>query len=54
MMAFMISDIKVDRYIAIYFEVYGEKIDKVRARDELTSLICLLEAVYQHNNKNNK
>jgi len=46
-----ISDQKVEQYIALYLKKYGKNIDKVRARDELTSLVCLLEAVYQHVNK---
>lgn len=39
--------------MAIYLEEYGRPIDKAQARIELTSLVCLMEAVYQHNNKNN-
>ena len=46
-----ISDLKVEQYIALYLKKYGDVIDKARARNELTSLICLLEAVYKHNNK---
>ena len=49
-----ISDAKVEEYMNLYFQKYGVSIDKARARDELTSLACLLEAVYKHINKNNK
>lgn len=45
-----ISDEKVEQYITLCFKKYGVVIDKARARDELTPLICLLEAVYKHNN----
>lgn len=48
-----ISDEKVEQYIALYLKKYGQSIDKVRAKDELTSLVCLLEAVYQHINLTN-
>jgi hypothetical protein len=49
-----ISDKKVEEYQILYFKKYGKDIDKAHARDELTSLVCLLEAVYKHINKNNK
>ena len=48
-----ISDQQVEKYRAIYVEVYGEEIDKARARDELTALVCMLDAVNKFNNKNN-
>jgi len=48
-----ISDKHVKKYIAIYLEEHGRLIDKAQARDELTALICLLEAVYKHANKIN-
>lgn len=48
-----ISDQQVEKYMAIYVEQYGQKIDKARARAELTSLVCMLEAVYKFNNKIN-
>ena len=49
-----ISDERVREYIDLYLKKYGKDIDKARARDELTSLVCLLEAVYKHINKDNK
>jgi len=48
-----INDTKVEKYQDLYFKKYGKSIDKARARDELTSFICLLEAVYKHINKEN-
>lgn len=47
-----ISDEKVEKYQAIYLEKYGKPIDKSLARDELTSLVCLMEAVRRHCEKN--
>ena len=46
-----ISDERVEEYMLLYFKKYGKAIDKARARDELTSLVCLLEAVYKNINK---
>ena len=48
-----ISEEQIEKYITIYFEEYGREIDKAQARAELTSLVCLMEAVYKHNNKIN-
>lgn len=48
-----ISDEQVDKYIAVYIEVYGKTIERAQARAELTSLVCLMEAVYKFNNKIN-
>lgn len=48
-----ISDTKVEEYQTLYFKKYGESIDRARARNELTSLVCLLEAVYKNINKIN-
>lgn len=48
-----ISDKKVEEYQILYLKKYGKSIDKSHARDELTSLVCLLEAVYKHVNKDN-
>ena len=48
-----ISDEKVEEYMVLYFEEHGRSIDKAQARTELTSLVCLLEAVYKFNNKIN-
>lgn len=44
---------QVEKYMALYFEEYGRPIDKVNAQKELTALVCMLNAVYQHINKNN-
>ena len=40
--------------MTLYLKKYRKSIDKARARDELTSLVCLLEAVYKYVNKDNK
>ena len=48
-----ITEEQVEKYIVLYVEEYGQEIDKARARDELTSLVCLLNAVYKFNNKQN-
>ena len=48
-----VSEVRVEEYQKIYFEEYGKQIDKVRARAELTALVCLLEAVNQFNNQEN-
>lgn len=48
-----INEIKVEEYQVLYFKKYGKSIDKARARDELTSLVCLLDAVYKNINKYN-
>jgi hypothetical protein len=48
-----ITDEQVEKYIALYFLEYGKVIDKAKAREELTALVCMLNAVYQHQNKEN-
>lgn len=48
-----IDEKQVDKYIAIYLEEYGKVIDKTHARVELTKLVCYLEAIYKHINKQN-
>jgi len=48
-----ISEEKVGQYMALYFKKYGKRIDKAQALKELVALICLMEAIYKHNNKNN-
>ena len=40
-----ISQEKVEKYRAIYQRIYGRSIEKGRARDELTALVCLMNAV---------
>jgi len=40
-----ISDEKVEKYQELYFLKYRKSIDKARARDELTSFVCLLEDI---------
>lgn len=47
-----ISEEQVEKYIAVYFEVYGKTIEKAQARIELTALVCMLNAVYRHINTN--
>ena len=48
-----ISEEKIIKYMELYFKKYNKHIDKAQALTELTSLVCLLEAVYKHiNNKN--
>jgi hypothetical protein len=51
-----ISEDQVEKYITIYVEQYGKTIDKARARNELTALVCMLNAVNRHiiNNDKNK
>jgi hypothetical protein len=48
-----INDEQVKKYMILYLQKYGKDINKARARDELTSLVCLLDAVYKQLNKNN-
>ena len=48
-----ISDTKVEQYMILYFKKYRKNIDKAQARNELTSLVCLLDAVYKHINSKN-
>jgi hypothetical protein len=40
-----ISDEKVEKYREIYQKIYGDIIETERARDELTALVCLMNAV---------
>jgi hypothetical protein len=40
-----ISNEKVEKYCEVYEEIYGQPIEKGRARDELTALVCLMNAV---------
>ena len=49
-----ISEEQVDKYIAIYVEVYGKTIERAQARIELTALVCYMETIYQYNNRINK
>jgi hypothetical protein len=48
-----ITEDRVSQYMELYLKEYGIPIDKVQARNELTSLVCLMEAVYKFNNKLN-
>jgi len=48
-----ISDENVKKYMSIYLSEYGKTIDKAKAREELTALIVMLNAVHQHYNKTN-
>ncbi len=49
-----ISEKYLEKYISIYLEEYNELIDKSKARDEITALVCLINAVQQQNNKINQ
>jgi len=49
-----ISEEKIEKYMEIYFEEYGRSIDKAQALIELTALLCVLNAVYRHQNKSNE
>jgi len=46
-----ITEEQIEKYKTIYVETYGKEIDQTQARAELTSLICLMEAVYKYNNQ---
>lgn len=48
-----ISEEKLERYQKIFLEEYGFEISKAQALTELTALICLLNAVHRHLNKDN-
>ena len=48
-----IDNKKVEQYMNLYLKKYGKTIDIAKARVELTALVCILEAVYKFNNKNN-
>ena len=43
-----ITEEQVEKYMAIYLEKYGVPIDKRKALDELTALLCLLVSVHKH------
>ncbi len=45
-----ISEEHLKKYQTIFFEVYGYEIDKTQALTELTSLVCLINAVHKHLN----
>ena len=48
-----ISEKHVEKYQTIFFQEYGFEIDKARATHELISLVCLMNATYRHQNKDN-
>ena len=48
-----ISEARVEEFIKLYTKKYGKTIYNAQARVELTAIVCLLEAIYKHNNKNN-
>lgn len=43
----------LDKYKEIYKEEYGDEISNEKAYEELNSLLCLMDAVYRHQNKDN-
>lgn len=43
-----ISEDRIKKYQKIFFEEYGFEIDKAQALKELSSLVCLLNAVNKH------
>lgn len=46
-----ISEEKIKKYQEIFIKEYGFEIDHDRASQELSSLVCLMGAVYRHQNK---
>lgn len=48
-----ISEEKIKKYQEVFLKEYGFEIDHTRALQELSSLVCLMGAVYRHQNKNN-
>ena len=48
-----ISEEKINQFRKIYFKKYGRSIDKNKAIAELTALVCLLDTIYKHINKQN-
>lgn len=48
-----ISEEKIKRYQEIFLEEYGFEIEPSKALEELSSLVCLLNAVHRHINKHN-
>lgn len=46
-----IGDGQVEKYMAIYLAEYGKAIDKSQARAELTALVCLVDIVHRHMEK---
>lgn len=48
-----ISEKYIEKYQEIFFQEYGFEIDKAQASQELLSLVCLMDAVYRHQNKPN-
>lgn len=43
----------LERYREIYKEEYGTEITEEKAYTELNALLCLMDAVYRHQNKDN-
>jgi len=48
-----ISEKNIQKYQEIFLKEYGFEIDKAQASQEFLSLLCLMGAVYRHQNKNN-
>lgn len=48
-----IANKDIERYKEIYKEEYGTEINDEKAYTELNALLCLMDAVYRHQNKDN-
>lgn len=42
---------RIVEYKRIYREEYGKEISDAKAYEELHALVCLMDAVYRHQNK---
>ncbi len=49
-----LTEEQVEKYMALYLEKYGVPIDKPKALDELTALVCLLISVHKHVKQNDR
>ena len=49
-----ISDEKIEKYIQIYFEIYGKKIGRDQAFSELLALVTFMNCTYKEINKKKK
>ncbi len=45
-----ISEEKLTQYQKLFLEKNGFEISKAKALEELTALVCLIEAVHRHTN----
>jgi hypothetical protein len=46
-----ISEEKIKKYQEVFLKEYGFEIDYAQASQELSSLVCLVGAVYRHQTK---